>query len=255
MATAKSSPEQDVYECLVGIIRDGALPPGAKLGEMELAAAFGVSRERVRKVLIRLGSERILELIPNRGAFVPTPSLGSVREAFDARRMIEAGLAMFLASRLTDAEVNALGGAAPGDDRGAAARTKGETQEDFHLRLAKFTRNAHIEHTLGELVSRTSSLAPRGNGAAPLCGHREHEQIVAPLKQRNGAMAAELLSTHLSTMETRLRPPEEAATMDVSVAALVKERLWKRRPPATKAKPKAQPKPKPNARKTASRRA
>ena len=237
MGTAKDSPEQEVYEGMAAILRAGDLPPGTKLGEVELAGAFGVSRERVRKVLVRLGSERMIDLIPNRGAFVPIPTLGAVRQAFDARRMVEAGIAIFLATRLTEFELTALDAVVAGEHRTGNSKGKGESQEDFHLEMAQLTGNNHIALVLRELVGRTSMLAPHGSGAAPLCGHREHEHIVAALKERNGSLAAELVAAHLSTMETRLRPPEEAAASEVSVASVIKERLRGRRATGTKGRP------------------
>jgi len=234
MATPKLSPDVAVYEGLTSLLQAGELPPGTKLAEVELAQAFNVSRERVRRVLLRLAGERLVELVPNRGAFVPTTSLSSVREAFDARRIIEGGLAMFLARRLSELELATLAADVAAEQRPATSKGKAEVPEDFHLQLAALSGNAHVEQVLRELLSRTSMLSPRGSGAAPLCGHREHGFIVAALKERNGAQAAELLTTHLSTMETRLRPPDEAAAVQVSVASLVKQRMRERRVPAAK---------------------
>ena len=162
-----------------------------------------------------------------------------MREAFDARRMIEAGLAMFLAPRLTEFEIAALGAAAADGQRPANGRAKEEAQNDFHLQLAKLARTGHIDHTLRELLSRTSSLAQRASGVAPWRGHREHEHVVAALKERTDTLAAELLTPHLSTMETRLRPPEEAAALNVSVSALVQERLREHK--STLGRPKTVP--------------
>jgi len=229
MATAQISPEQEVHEVLSTMLRAGDLPPGTKLAEVELAEAFGVSRERVRKVLVRLGSERKLDLIPNRGAFVPTPTMASVREAFDARRVIEAGMALFLSTRLSDNELSSLVDSLASESRPGRGKPKPDLAEDFHLRLAALTGNAHLGHVMQELLASTSMLAPRGTDAAPLCGAREHEQIAAALKQRNGPLAAELVSTHLSLMETRLRPPGDAPVSHPPVKSIIADRLRERR--------------------------
>eukprot|EP01030_Chromulinospumella_sphaerica_P032302 gene32302-33031_t len=46
--------ENEIYERMVATILDHRLPPGTKLIEEKLASAFGVSRTRIRPVLVRL---------------------------------------------------------------------------------------------------------------------------------------------------------------------------------------------------------
>ena len=84
--------ENDIYERMVETILDHRLPPGTKLVEDRLATAFGVSRTRIRPVLVRLANEQIVTLTPNRGATVAQPTEAEAREVFEVRRMIEPGL-------------------------------------------------------------------------------------------------------------------------------------------------------------------
>lgn len=46
------------------------LPPDTGLGERMLGAIFGVSRTRIRQVLFRLATAKVIPLSPNHGAFV-----------------------------------------------------------------------------------------------------------------------------------------------------------------------------------------
>jgi len=84
------------------------LPAGTQLIETRVAAVFGVSRERVRKALHRLGHERLLELVPNKGAFVKAPDLMQAREIYEARRVVEGGIVARLAHRLSRQQLAAL---------------------------------------------------------------------------------------------------------------------------------------------------
>ena len=84
--------EAAIYEIMAEALLSGRLGPGAKLGEEKLAALFGVSRERMRKVLHRLGHERLIDVVRNRGAFVANPGLADAREIYEARRIVEGGL-------------------------------------------------------------------------------------------------------------------------------------------------------------------
>ena len=67
--------EEAIHRTLTQTLLAGRLAPGSQLVETRLAAIFDVSRERVRKVLHRLGHERLIEVIPNRDSFVSNPSL------------------------------------------------------------------------------------------------------------------------------------------------------------------------------------
>ena len=51
--------------------------------------AFGVSRTRIRPVLVRLANEQVVTLTPNRGAAIAQPTAQEAREVFEARRLIE----------------------------------------------------------------------------------------------------------------------------------------------------------------------
>jgi len=93
----RTASEGEIYEAVLAALLDGRLPAGTPLREQHLAAMFGATRGRARKVLMRLGHEGRLELIPNRGAFVPTPSLADARRVFEARRVLEAGIVATLA--------------------------------------------------------------------------------------------------------------------------------------------------------------
>ena len=81
--------ENEIYERMVETILDHRLPPGTKLVEDRLATAFGVSRTRIRPVLVRLANEQIVTLIPNRGATVAEPSVPELKRLTQAMNTLE----------------------------------------------------------------------------------------------------------------------------------------------------------------------
>ena len=91
MAEFVALTENEIYERMVATILDHRLPPGTKLIEEKLASAFGVSRTRVRPVLVRLANEQVVTLTPNRGAMVAQPTEAEAREVFEVRRLIKSG--------------------------------------------------------------------------------------------------------------------------------------------------------------------
>src|SRR5437868_1722363 len=90
-AKADVETDEEVYGAILRALMEGRLQAGIKLAETPLAKVFGVSRERVRKVLHRLAAERRLEIFPNRGVRVPRPTLEDVRAVYEAHRVLEAG--------------------------------------------------------------------------------------------------------------------------------------------------------------------
>ena len=80
--------DADIYERVVSAILDHRLPPGTRIVEDKLASAFGVSRTRIRPVLVRLANEQVVTLTPNRGATIAQPSEQEAREVFEVRRLL-----------------------------------------------------------------------------------------------------------------------------------------------------------------------
>ncbi|MES2973828.1 MAG: GntR family transcriptional regulator [Pseudomonadota bacterium] len=217
--------EEAIYQTLAQTLLAGRLPPGTQLIEMRLATVFGVSRERVRKVLHRLGHERLLELIPNRGAFVSDPTLAQAREIYEARRIIEGGIAARLAGRLGPVQLAQLRAhgereheAAHAGDRALSIKLSGQ----FHLLLAACTDSPFVVREVQELVSRTSMLVAFFEPAASSeCALEEHEEIMAALSAGDAARAMKAMHVHLSLIETRLRPralPADAADPETEIA-------------------------------------
>ena len=203
-----------IAERITSAIVEHRLPPGTKLGEDRLAAAFGVSRTRVRQVLFRLAAEKVVVQRPNRGAFVAQPSAREAREVFDARREIERVVIGRLARTATPAQVarlrahlgRELSAQAAGDSR-AAIKLSGE----FHVLIAQMAGNAVLAEMLGELVARASLIvAVFGSPRAPNCAADDHAALVDALRRRDASMAEQLMSAHLARIEGNLVLRDEA---------------------------------------------
>lgn len=216
-----------IHRTLTSVLLAGRLAPGTQLVEMRLAAIFGVSRERVRKVLHRLGHERLVDIIPNRGCFVSSPTLAQAREIYEARRVLEGGVVAWLAGgRIADDQLGMLEqhaqrehAAVQAGDRALSIALSGE----FHLLLAQCTGSDFVQRQLQELVSRTSMLVaffePAGSSS---CACEEHDDILQALRRQDVARAVKAMQAHLSLIETRLRPriaPLQAIDAEVEIAS------------------------------------
>lgn len=206
--------ENEIYERMVETILDHRLPPGTKLVEDRLATAFGVSRTRIRPVLVRLANEQIVTLTPNRGATVAQPTEGEAREVFEVRRMIEPTLiACFIAQASAD-DIAVLSECIAQEEE---ARLAGDMRRairlsgDFHLHIANAAQHQTLGRILRELVSRTSLiLMAYGTNTAPMseasrCGCREHRALLDAIRLRDAREGARLMGEHLAQLESQLQ--------------------------------------------------
>jgi len=225
--------ENEIYERMVATLLDHRLPPGTKLGEDKLAAAFGVSRTRIRPVLVRLANEQIVTLTPNRGATVAQPTEQEAREVFEVRRMIEPTLIeCFIASAgaadvavLTDCIAEEEAARRSGDMR-RAIRLSG----DFHLHIANASGHETLGRILRKLVSRTSLILmtyssnhSQARSESTACGCQEHRALLDAIRLRDPREAARLMRAHLVQLESQLQftPPEAEAPDLVSLFGFV----------------------------------
>jgi DNA-binding GntR family transcriptional regulator len=217
--------DADIHARLAEAVLDQRLAPGQRLREDELGQAFGVSRTRIRQVLIRLASEDLVTLVPNAGARVAEPTPDEAREVFGARRLIEPELIAAFVARATAADLRALQGWIRDEER---ARAEGRRHDAirhagaFHLHVAARAGNRTLERLLRPLVMRTSLVLLRygpqeirdgGPGTEGGCDCHEHRTILAAIKLRDGAAAGRAMVDHLSRLESQLRfeAPERPA--------------------------------------------
>lgn len=194
-----------IVEQVLDAIADQRLPAGTKLGEQALSDLFDCNRALVRQALAQLTAYQVVEHLPNRGAYVATPTPQDAQDVFQARRAIERTICRN-AVRLADADDLAdltahlqREAAAHGhEDRSAAVRLS----RQFHLLLARVGRNAVLARYLEELVMRSSLIIGLyAVAAGTLCAEDDHHRIVEAIAARDEAAALEVLDAHLRAIE------------------------------------------------------
>jgi DNA-binding GntR family transcriptional regulator len=209
-----------IYDAIFNAVMSHRLPPGTKITEQSLCEVFKVSRTTVRKVLQRLAHEYIIELRPNRGASVASPSPHETHEIFAARRVVEAAIMPLVVARATPAQLTRLRrhirsehAALDSGDRSTWIRLTGE----FHLELAEVAGNRVLGRFLSELVSRCSLIIALYDSPVSVpCADGEHEQLVAVIAARDSARAIRLMDQHLLAIERRLQLDERRDAIDLA---------------------------------------
>ena len=77
-----------IYKLIRDDLRLGALAPGERLVEVNLAKKLGVSRTPVREALFQLASDGLLAE-SNRGYMLPVHTTGEIRDRLEIRRLLE----------------------------------------------------------------------------------------------------------------------------------------------------------------------
>ena len=86
---ARNVSAQQVYDYVRDQIIKKQLFPGNQVVEEDLAFAMQTSRATVRSALTRLHYEGLVDLIPNRGAFIAKPSFADMNSVYALRRLLE----------------------------------------------------------------------------------------------------------------------------------------------------------------------
>jgi DNA-binding GntR family transcriptional regulator len=206
--------ENDIYERMVETILDHRLPPGTKLIEDRLATAFGVSRTRIRPVLVRLANEQIVTLTLNRGATVAQPTEAEAREVFEVRRLIEPTLIACFIAKASAEDMAVLSQCIAQEEEARLAsdmRRAIRLSGDFHLHIANASQHETLGRILRKLVSRTSLIlmtygtTQQPQPDASRCGCQEHRALLDAIRLRDAKEAARLMHEHLAQLESQLQ--------------------------------------------------
>jgi DNA-binding GntR family transcriptional regulator len=100
---------QRLYAALRHAIVVLDIEPGSALEEERLCRHYKVSRTPLREALIRLASEGLVELAPNRGATVAALQFVDVVDHYEAMDVMQPVIWHFAAMRRTDADLEAIG--------------------------------------------------------------------------------------------------------------------------------------------------
>jgi DNA-binding GntR family transcriptional regulator len=224
------SSQNQIAQQVVEAILAQKLAPGERLGEQELAELFGVSRTLVREALMQLQARGFVDVRPRRGWYVVEPSVEEARDAFSARRIVEAGIlseagaaagkplqkAIRGLRRHIAQEKEAIDGADPA--------TRSFLLADFHVCLAETMGHRLLCDVLRDLTARTTlaaTLYQSQHDARQSCA--EHAGIVAALEAGDFALACQRMLEHIGHVEEALNPqaPVSPGRLEAALTPIV----------------------------------
>lgn len=196
-----------VYLALRSQIEESVYSPGQSLVEANIADELAVSRTPVRSALLRLGLEGLVDVIPNRGAFVTSWSRDEIEEIFDIRIALEPYSAHLAAERIEPDEVERLAELCDEMDRALARGREGseyvadatELNAAFHRTIIDASRDQQIRALLTAVIEFPLMHRTVAAFTKDRLGHAwaEHREIVRALSSGDTALAEATMRTHI----------------------------------------------------------
>ena len=186
----------------------GALRPGARLDEQELAAEFGVSRTPIREALIQLASAGLVDTRPRRGAVVAEIEPHRLCEMFDVMAELEAMCARLAARRITEDEIASLRAA----HQACEAARDADNPDAYYWLNELFHRQIYMASHNGFLAEQAISLHRRLRPYRRLqlrvrnrmkVSYSEHQSIVDAIVAGDGDLAADRIRGHIQVQGER----------------------------------------------------
>lgn len=199
---------EKIAETITNAVMEHRIAPGSKLSESRMAEAFKVSRTKIRQALTMLAESGLVRLLPNRGAFISSPTVQEAREVFALRRILEPEIIRGVISQAKKSDIKQLKEHLKAEKDARAAsnrRTIIRLSGDFHLLLASICGNRYIEKMMAELCPLTCLvIALYDVPQTPACPEDEHDKIVAAIEAGDDAKGVELMLHHLTHIENAL---------------------------------------------------
>lgn len=211
--TLAPSTASQIHDWLRRRVLRGELTPGTMLSETEIAAETGVSRQPVREAFIRLASDGLAEIRPQRGTYISKISISAVLSARLIREAVESDLARMTArlrpAGMLDAmqaEIAIQHQANMADDVNAFIAS----DDRFHRLLAVAAGQEAVWNDLERLKSQMNRLRHMSmrifDRAQTIA---QHQATLDALRAGAPDTAAKLIRAHLRQMLTEL--PQIAA--------------------------------------------
>lgn len=202
-----------VYDTLRDEILTLTLQPGTPIDEISLADRLSMSRTPIREALVRLASDGLVTLLPNRSTVVSQIDFPNLHHFFDALTLMYR-VTTRLAAQFHDAadlaeigqRQNAFAKAVlAGDTNGMI-----ELNRDFHVAIAEAGRNPYYLQLFSRLLDEARRILrlyyyPTFEPSLPHPYIQEHEAIIAALAARDVETCDRLAKDHADKIVAQIQ--------------------------------------------------
>ena len=200
--TDKYSLRGRVFNRIREDILSGKYAENEELKEVSIGNELGVSRTPVREALRQLELEGLVNIIPNKGAYVHGISQKDIHDIYVIRSYLEGLAARWACEKITDEEIEALEENVYISNFHIGKKhyeTIVELDSAFHETIYKASGSKILEHQLStyhHYVERIRKIS-LGREERAKKSNEEHAAILEAIKSRNGELAEKLAHEHI----------------------------------------------------------
>lgn len=192
-----------VYQQIRKQIFEKKLLSGQRLPEISIAKELEVSRTPVREALRRLANEGLVQIIPNWGATLVSPTKQEILDTYEVRKNLEVMAIAKAVHKITPVQLCRLQECIDSEHNTFAERDLEaylSVNDDFHLIIAESSGNNTLADFVKNILSRTfiqmlffESFFDFNNNPSL----DEHIEILKALNERDENLCVSLMEKHI----------------------------------------------------------
>lgn len=178
------------------------------ISENELAARLGLSRTPIREALIELSKVGIVEIYPQKGSRISLIDPVMVEQAYFMRETLECEVIRQVCALASPADLDRLSAIIHDQERfvetdGAGSEVSFMALDNrFHGLLFEIAQKTMVFSIIQEIVIHFDRVRHMMIGySTPADVTRQHQEILAAIRDRDGQMAAALTHRHLGSFK------------------------------------------------------
>jgi len=206
-----------VYDGLKSSILSLELTPGISVDEAQISSTYGVSRTPIREALVRLESEGLVVMLPNRGAHIAPLDLQRIKDYLEGMDLIQRAVIQWATIRCSPRQLAPIKETSTRFEEAAAKGSNDEmvlANHAFHSAIASVCGNSLIADTYRRFLDEGLRIArftlnPRYFSSAGEFDRflnnvlDEHRKMIKALETHDVSLAMKVTEAH--TLHTQER--------------------------------------------------
>lgn len=182
----KQSSSNKVYHHVRDLIVTRKIFPGNRINNEEITNFVGVSRTSIRPALQRLEFEGLVEIVPNKGAFVAKPNLEDLLQIYEIRKSMEIEAFKIAMEKITDEDLLELESILEEQkelEKDYSREKYVDINRRFHWVIAEATGNKYIQKYLTEIYNKIHSFMIFYDNSKS--NNSDHQRIYEALRDKD----------------------------------------------------------------------
>ena len=176
--------------------------------EKELAEKYKVSKSPVREALFKLKLDGLVEVMPHKGYYITLISIDGLKDIFQTRLVLEVGAVEIAIQNTTSDDIKELKEIVNINTQTINSKNfikYSELNYQFHLLIAKATKNKLIENIIEGLLTKLRRVLYKDLQNIDFKNMKnEHLNIIYAIEKRDTNLARKIMKKHLLDAKKRI---------------------------------------------------